>query len=263
MIESVQAEFTRVEVVFLERREQIRKRHRAKKRRFWLTVFLLATLIFLACYQCARKDAPAVTAPLLQMDLPIPTPEPYMEYGTETGAEIDASSFTDPSSKNNRDLVSFALEAWEHQWGYVWGMFGDILTEEWLIFKLEQYPEDVGKQEYLIREKWMGRRTTDCVGLIKAYGWFAPSTGTITYNSGTMPDCSTETMFEAATEKGTLDTIPELPGVIVYREGHVGIYMGNDFVIEAKGTEYGVVKTKLSESDFTHWFKCPYIEYSE
>lgn len=191
------------------------------------------------------------------------TPLLYLEYGTETGRHIDTSAFTDPSTKNNLDLAAFAQEAWQHQWGYVWGMFGDVLTEKWLGDKIQQYPQEVGDKEDIIREKWMGRRTADCVGLIKAYGWFDPITGTITYNSGNMPDCSTETMFEAAIETGRLDTIPETPGIIVYREGHVGIYMGDGIVIEAKGTEYGVVKTKLSQSDFTHWFKCPYIEYYE
>lgn len=250
-------------MVFLERREQIRKRHRARKRRFWLTVLLLAALSCALCFYFTREEPEEETA-YAPLDFTIvPTPEPYLEYGTETGPEIDTSSFTAPQTKNNRDLAAFALEAWEHQWGYVWGMFGDVLTEEWLSFKREQYPEDVGTLEELIREKWMGRRTTDCVGLIKAYGWFDPISGEITYNSGTMPDCSTETMFDAATETGSVDTIPELPGIIVYREGHVGVYIGGGFVIEAKGTEYGVVKTKLSESDFTYWFKCPYIEYHE
>lgn len=34
-------------------------------------------------------------------------------------------------------------------------------------------------------------------------------------------------------------------------------------MIEAKGTKYGVVKTKLSKGKWTHWYKCPYIEYIE
>ena len=247
----------------MELREQIRKRHRIRKRRFWMTVTLLAALLCLACLRCTRMMPPEEPVSVPVEITIVPTPEPYMEYGSQTGTDIDTSSFLDPYTKNNRDLAAFAHEAWENQWGYVWGMFGDVLTEEWLSFKIDQYPEDVGKQEKLIREKWMGRRTTDCVGLIKAYGWFDPTTGEILYNSGKMPDCSTETMFDAAEETGTVDTIPELPGIIVYREGHVGIYIGGGFVIEAKGTEYGVVKTKLSESDFTHWFKCPYIEYSQ
>lgn len=240
----------------MQTREQIRKRHRRAKRRFWLCSAGLMLLTGIALWfsfhpwEAVTPRVPWIT-------------EPYMEYGTETGTDIDTSAFTDPSVKNNLDLVAFAQEAWRHQWGYVWGMFGDVLTETWLEDKMEQYPQEVGQREEIIRENWLGRRTTDCVGLIKAYGWFDPATGVISYASGSMPDCSTETMFEAAVEKGGLDTMPEIPGIIVYREGHVGIYIGDGFVIEAKGTEYGVVKTKLAESDFTHWFKCPYIEYYE
>ena len=247
----------------MEIREQIRHRHRVRKRRFQLCAGLLAALICLGCWRCARREEPAEAVYVPPETAAAPTPEPYMEYGTGTGTDIDTSSFVDPYTKNNLDLAAFALEAWDHQWGYVWGMFGDVLTEEWLTYKLEQYPEDVGQYEDLIREKWMGRRTADCVGLIKAYGWYDPDTGAISYAGGGMPDFSTETLFEAAVEKGALATIPEVPGVIVYREGHVGVYIGDGFVIESKGTENGVVKTKLSESEFTHWLKCPYIVYYE
>lgn len=247
----------------MELREQIRKRHRIRKRRFWMVVTLLAALLCLACLRCTRNDQHEEPVSVPAEITIIPTPEPYMEYGSQTGTDIDTSSFLDPYTKNNRDLAAFAHEAWENQWGYVWGMFGDVLTEDWLAYKIEQYPEDVGEYEEFIREHWMGRRTADCVGLIKAYGWYNTDTGEIPYASGGMPDFSTETLFEAATEKGELSTIPEVPGILVYREGHVGIYMGNDFVIESKGTENGVVKTKLSEGEFTHWLKCPYIAYYE
>lgn len=37
--------------------------------------------------------------------------------------------------------------------------------------KLEQYPDGVGNHEAFIRANWLGRRTTDCIGLIKGYGW--------------------------------------------------------------------------------------------
>ena len=34
-------------------------------------------------------------------------------------------------------------------------------------------------------------------------------------------------MFANATVKGTIDTIPEIPGLAVWHEGHIGIYIGN------------------------------------
>ncbi len=244
----------------MEQRERIRKRHRIRKRLFWLTVALLVGLLCFLCLAPHGKNRETALAKSPVEITILPTPTPYMERGTQTGTEIDHSTFEDPYTKNNRDLVAFALKAWENQWGYVWGMFGDILTEDWLAYKLEQYPQDVGEHETFIRANWMGRRTVDCVGLIKAYSWYDPDTGQIPYGNG-MPDHSTETLFESATEKGELSTMPEIPGLLVYREGHVGIYIGSDLVIEAKGTENGVVKTKLSQGEFTHWLKCPYIVY--
>jgi len=34
---------------------------------------------------------------------------------------------------------------------------------------------------------------------------------------------------------------------------HVGIYLGNGKVIEAKGADYGVVETDLSKGTLTNW----------
>lgn len=78
-----------------------------------------------------------------------------------------------------------------------------------------------------------------------------------------MPDIGADTMYENAAEKGTIDTIPEIPGLAVWHEGHIGIYIGNGEVIEAMGTQYGVVKTQLTNSRWTHWLKIPYITYIE
>lgn len=231
-----------------------------RKARFWLVVFLLTALVCLI-WSKDPETPPAASVPPPQIRLPIITPEPYLEYGTGSGAEISVT-LTNPDTKNSRDLAAFAEEAWNRQWGYVWGTFGDVLTEDLLLYKLEQYPEDLAEKEEFIRETWMNRRTADCVGLIKAYAWYDPESGAIGYCDGDFPDWGTDHLFAAATEKGPLSTIPEIPGIVVFREGHVGIYMGDGIVIESKGTEYGVVKTKLSESDFTHWMKCPYIEYN-
>ena len=78
-----------------------------------------------------------------------------------------------------------------------------------------------------------------------------------------MPDISADQMYDNATEKGSIDTIPEIPGLAVWHEGHIGIYIGEGVVIEAKGTRHGVVQTQLANSSWTHWLKIPYINYVE
>lgn len=44
--------------------------------------------------------------------------------------------------------------------------------------------------------------------------------------------------------------------------GHVGVYIGNGKVVEARGHDYGVVETNLVDRGWTQWGKCPYIEYN-
>ncbi len=181
--------------------------------------------------------------------------------GDQPSVELDASVLTDYATKNAADLVAYAEYAWRSGWGYVWGSYGNLLNEAALQSLMRQYPEMVGGYESVIRAKWLGGRTTDCVGLIKSYGWFDPDTQTIRYGTNGMPDVGANAMYHAATESGTIDTIPEVPGLAVWREGHIGIYVGGGCVIEARGTSSGVVKTKLAERGFTHWLKIPYIRY--
>lgn len=183
------------------------------------------------------------------------------ERGSGSGVWLDVSGYIDPDRKNAADLATYAIHAWEQGWGYVWGTCGWVLTDSLLEAKLAQYPEGVGGYEDFIRMNWLGLRTADCIGLIKGYGWLNTETLTIGYNVNGMPDCGANQMYHAATAKGTIDTIPEVPGLAVWRNGHIGVYIGNGYVIEAMGTKYGVVKTNLSERGFTHWLEIPYIDY--
>ncbi len=100
----------------------------------------------------------------------------------------------------------------------------------------------MGNKESTIREKWLGGRTADCVGLIKGYGWLDPATLTIGYGTNGMPDIGADSMYNNATVKGDMASMPDTPGLAVWHSGHIGVYIGNGEVIEAMGTSYGVVK---------------------
>ena len=181
--------------------------------------------------------------------------------GGGSGAALDVSDLTNPASKNAADLVVYVTNAWQSGWGYVWGTYGQVLTLELFQYKLTQYPEGVGQYADFIRSNWLGKHTADCVGLIKGYGWLNADTMEIEYGSNGMPDIGANQMYYNARHSGTIDTIPEVPGLAVWKLGHIGVYIGNGEVIEAMGTKYGVVKTQLQGRGWTHWLEIPYIAY--
>lgn len=184
-----------------------------------------------------------------------------IKYGGKGGTALDGLTLIHPETKNNLDLVTYAKNAFNSGWGYVWGTYGDVLTDSLFEYKLEQYPDGVGDYEDFIREKWLGGRTTDCVGLLKGYGWYNPDTKIIEYGTNGMPDVGADGMHNAATVKGSMDTMPDTPGLAVWKSGHIGVYIGNGEVIESMGTKYGVVKTKLEGRGWKAWLEVPYISY--
>ena len=176
---------------------------------------------------------------------------------------IDISGFVSPETKNNLDLAAYAIQAWENGWGYVWGTYGNVLSQSLFDYKLQQYPDGVGQYADFIRANWLNRRTADCVGLIKGYGWLNAETLSIEYGTNGMPDYGANQMYQSANESGSMDAMPEIVGLAVWKPGHIGVYIGGGYVIEAMGTRYGVVKTEVAGRGWSGWCKIPYIDYME
>lgn len=174
---------------------------------------------------------------------------------------LGSNGYINDPMKTNLGLVEWANMAYESGWGYVWGTYGQIMSEGLLESKIEQYPDNVGIYEDYIRENYMGKHVADCIGLIKGYSWYDPTSGNIVYGTNGMPDIGTGSIYSNATAKGTISTMPEIPGLILYAPGHVGIYVGNGYVIHAAGTLYGVIKTSVASGSWTGWCMNPYITY--
>ncbi len=213
------------------------------------------------CFTSEQTDEQLIAAVNAAFGTEISAEEFSQVMGAIRSVYIDTSGYIDPYTKNNLDLVEWAKQAKLRGWGYVWGTYGEVLTRSYYNAKKEQYPDEVGGYAEFIEANWLGGRTSDCNGLIKGYGWLNPDTHEIEYGTNGMPDIGADTMYENATEKGTIDTIPEIPGLAVWHEGHIGIYIGDGKVIEAMGTKYGVVETELAGRGWTHWLKVPYITY--
>lgn len=118
----------------------------------------------------------------------------------------------------------------------------------------------------------------DCIGAIKGYCWTNGGEGLIEafgssnpfsnkYGTNNCPDKSANGMFEWAKKQGmdwgTIATMPELIGLLVRYDGHVGVYIGDGLVVEWRGFKYGSQITELSKRKWTHWYKHPAISYCE
>lgn len=215
------------------------------------------------CFSADQDDEQLIGAVNSTFGTDIKTDDFGNAMGSIRAVYIDTSDYTDPKTKNNLDLAKWALDAQKTGWGYVYGTYGNVLDESAITSKAAQYPDEVGGNEEFIRQNWLGRRTSDCVGLIKGYGWLNVETQEIEYCTNGMPDIGADTMYNTATEKGTIDAIPEIPGLAVWHEGHIGIYIGNGKVVQAANTKAGVILTSLGDTAWTHWLKVPYIKYVE
>ena len=218
---------------------------------------------FVGCFATDQSDADLVSNVNSTFGTNIVVEDFTNAMASTRNAYINTSNYVDQATKNNLDLVKWSEFAADKGWGYVWGTYGTVLSDSFLESKVTQYPDEVGGNEEFIRANWLGKRTADCVGLIKGYSWYdTTSQSTILVSNG-MPDIGADDMYNNATEKGTIDTISEIPGLAVWKEGHIGVYIGNGEIVEAYGTTTGVIRSQLSNGGWTHWLKIPYITYLE
>jgi hypothetical protein len=148
--------------------------------------------------------------------------------------------------------------------GWYWlGTYGNLGTQSlW-----DQKARQEGIEDWYVRHadarvKGLGKKVFDCIGIDKYARWVQPD-GSVPYIKST--DWNQETLFTNAKAKGmkwgVISTIPNVPGIMVYLKGHIGVYLGNGKILEARGGAYGVVETTVATRNFTHWFYNPFIDY--
>ena len=146
-------------------------------------------------------------------------------------------------SLNNKDLVKFAHSKLGTP--YVYGTKGEVLTLEKYNWLKKTYGDLVWDSD----KNKIGKVCCDCSGLISWY------TGIIRGSSQ---------YKSLATKVYNINTISNAPiGALVWQQGHIGIYIGNNEYIAEDGSAYGCRKNNLNKAKFTHWFLCSDIEYIE
>lgn len=157
--------------------------------------------------------------------------------------------------KTAEDLVAYAIAQLGRPYWY--GTFGQSASQELHQQKKQQYP-----RQYEWEYDGTTEKVHDCAGLIKGYLWGnAPEDGDPVYNPA--QDKSANAIYTACKTKGEMPTMPDVPGLLVFFPGHVGVYIGNGEVVEARSRRYGVYKSKLTERPWKTWGYCPYVTYGQ
>ena len=155
------------------------------------------------------------------------------------------------------DLIAKFQYALDESWGYIFGTAGKKWTAA---------DQAKATREMTVKygAKWVGHYVADCSGL---FTWAFAQLGGFMYHGS-------NTMFKKyTTANGTLsggkrtDGQGLKPGTAVFTgtegdHGHVGLFIGDGYVIEAKGTKAGVVKSKITDKRWTYWGELTGVNYN-
>lgn len=167
-------------------------------------------------------------------------------------------------AKNNLELADFCRQMIGSV--YWFGTYGQVSNAKILSECAKRYPNQFSQKRINTAKDRgdFGKRCMDCSGLIKNYLMtkaFTPGSMPMppTYNQSF--DLSANSFHTKAAEKGSIDSMPEIIGLGLWKNNHVGVYIGNGKCIEAKGFDYGVVESDVANTAFVEWFKIPFIDY--
>lgn len=141
---------------------------------------------------------------------------------------------------------------------YWYGTFGQKASKSLYNEKSKQYPSQYKASDF-DEQIANPKQCFDCAGLVKS-PWVYPK-----YNSA--DDLGATGLYGKCTIKGTLITREIKPGMLVFKgndktKSHVGIYIGDNIVIEAKGHAYGVIESKLDSNTWSYMAEYYNVDYS-
>lgn len=146
--------------------------------------------------------------------------------------------------------------------GYWHGTYGNKATPQLWGMKSNQYAKWY-KDHPGAKDRWMGKRVLDCIGVDKYARWAQDEKGNPKYDSAT--DLNQEMLFALAKEKGMkwgpIAEVPSGKAIAVWYKGHIGFTLGNGKARESRGGNYGVQDNPISARPWTHYFYNPFVDY--
>lgn len=148
-------------------------------------------------------------------------------------------------------------------------------TDSLLASKQKQYPKQyIGYSSVFSEAIKNGSVVCDCVGLIKGFFWSEGGQRVYEYkkNGGNLTlryayginDYGANGLFtycKKSGKYGSIDTLPEVAGAILWKNGHVGVYIGNGMCQQASWMNTGCYQCKVSDTKFTNWGLLPCLDY--
>ncbi len=180
-----------------------------------------------------------------------------------------------------KELASKALAVVkEEKTVYMWGTFGQPVTEALITAKAKQYPwwYTAARIEKFRKLVGKGYFAFDCVGLIKGLLWDWNSAdektnGGADYGDNGVPDIGADMMITKCKDVSTSGWTNMSVGEALWRTGHIGIYIGNGLAVECTIAWKSCVqitavanigkKAGYNTRNWTKHGKLPWVSYSE
>lgn len=159
-----------------------------------------------------------------------------------------------------KQLAEYCEKVFKARWVYWYGTVGYRCTKSLYESKKRQYPAHYtsARTAGYMKDISEGRWCADCVGLIKSFFWSGGVfEGQSKYASNHCPDTSANGMIGLCTQTGPIKTIPDEPGLVVWKSGHIGVYVGGGYTIELKGFNYDCQKNRVTSGPWTKWGRLP------
>lgn len=159
-----------------------------------------------------------------------------------------------------KKLALYCEMVYKAGWVYWYGTYGRPCTKSLYESKKKQYPSHYtdSRTAGYMKDIAAGKWCADCVGMIKSFFWTNGQFETTPkYASNHCPDVSANGMIALCTQTGPIRTIPDEPGLVVWKSGHIGVYVGNGYTVEMKGFNYDCRKNKVKDGPWTKWGRLP------
>ena len=176
--------------------------------------------------------------------------------------ETDSDDYGGETMFTGSQLANYCEEMYKHKdhWAYWYGTYGNKCTQKKYESKKKQYPEHYGssRTKGYMKDIEQGRRCADCVGMIKAFFWTNGQYDTDPkYGTNHCPDKSANGMIALCKKTGKIKDIPDIPGLVVWKSGHIGVYVGGGYTVEMKGFDYDCQRNKVTKGPWTKWGMLP------